>query len=133
MSVALTYSTPNHLEQLANELARASVVTESIQGPTGNPDEDPTVDPDGITITVDDAADFTAVDAVVAAHIPKTRYDLATRLAAQTALREANRLRADYQRLEREGQEVFDLDGVRLWLSHIIAVLERRDRANGLY
>lgn len=79
MSQVFTYTRTNDLSQLHDELRRAGITPEAVQADLAAPD--------AITLTVPDGVPAAAVDAVVAAHVPMTRYDATTRLAAVAVLR----------------------------------------------
>jgi hypothetical protein len=77
MSVVFVYAEPaNDLSQLHDELLAAGLAPERVEG-LG----------DEITLTFPDGQARGPVDAVVAAHTPRVRYDPATRIAAVAALR----------------------------------------------
>jgi hypothetical protein len=79
--VVLSYSIPNDLSQLHDELRAAGLAPERVEGLGAD-----------VTLTFPDGQAQGPVDAVVAAHVPQARYDPATRL------REVGALRRDGQR-----------------------------------
>lgn len=95
MSVVLTYTKAHDLAQLHQELLAAGLAPERVEGervevvtPDPDPDQGDVVTyEDRITLTMPDGVDEPAIAAIVAAHVPQTRYDPATRLAEVAALR----------------------------------------------
>jgi hypothetical protein len=102
MSVVFVYAEPaNDLSQLHDELLAAGLAPERVEG-LG----------DEITLTFPDGQARGPVDAVVAAHTPRVRYDPATRIAAVAALR-------------RDGARATTLDELRAVLvAHLTAEAE---------
>lgn len=76
MSLVLTYTLTNDLSQLHDEILRAGITPELVQG-----------DGDDITLTLPDGTDEPTVDGLIAAHVPQARYDPPTRLREVAALR----------------------------------------------
>ena len=99
MSVTLAYVKPNDLSQLHDELRAAGLAPERVEGERvtvvtpGAGEDDPGVVAveDRIALTFPDGQAAGPVDAVVAAHTPRVRYDPATRLAEVEALRRQSR------------------------------------------
>jgi hypothetical protein len=143
MSVTYTYVIPGvDASQLHQELIRASLIPELVQFEVVTvPDPSPPGPPLGAVDTYEDTVYLTFpdgtveadVDTVVAAHVPKVRYDTTTRKAQLAAMRESTRLRAEYVRLQDEVDDVLEFTGLRVWLTHLLEVLARRDRTSGLY
>ena len=143
MSVALTYVVPGvDLSQLHDELVRASLVPELVQFEVVTvPDPSPPSPPDLPTDTYEETVFLTMpdgtvegdVDAVVAAHVPMTRYDPATVLAEREVALRTNRRRADYARLIVQYQEAIgDPDLLLAAAIQSVKVLQARDRDAGL-
>lgn len=131
MSVELSYSQPNDLEQLTDELTAAGLPPDGVEG-LG----------DDFTLVMPDGTVAAAVDAVVAAHVPMERYDPAAKAAQLARTREAARLRADYERLlvlyravAAATQSVNPTMAALLEEATVatIEVLKRRDRAAGIW
>jgi hypothetical protein len=81
MSLVLTYVVPgNDLSQLHDELLAAGLTPERVEG-LG----------DEITLTFPDGQAQGPVDAVVAAHVPRVRYDPAALLARRAPVLRENR------------------------------------------
>ena len=143
MSVDLTYVVPGvDLSQLHDELLRASLVPELVQFEVVTvPDPSPPDPPLGAVDTYEDTVYLTMpdgtiegdVDAVVAAHVPMTRYDATTVLAAREETLRTNRRRADYARLLVQYKEaVGDPVLLQAAAEQSVKVLQARDRDAGL-
>lgn len=122
------YTVAHDASQLLDELRRAVLTPELVAS-------------DGTTVfvTVADDAVIADYDAVVAAHIPMARYDPTTQLARIAAVREAVRLRADYERVTLLWHAVGTAmgggdvaDAIVTASVFLVEVLKRRDRAAGL-
>jgi hypothetical protein len=134
MSLDLVYTPATFdLGQLHEELLRASLNPELI-----------TTSEDGLDVLLSfpDETVEADVDAVVAAHVPRERYDSETKLAEVAQTREKARLRADYDRLIVLYEEVAALAApvdsalaakLREATVATVEVLKRRDRVAGIY
>lgn len=125
MSIELDYTPATFdLGQLHDELLRASLTPELV-----------TILEDGTTVHLvfPDETVEADVDAVVAAHVPRVRYDSAAKLAEAASLREAALLRAELLESQRAVEAAVDLAALKTATGGLIEVLMRRDRAAGMY
>jgi len=115
MSIVLDYpAAGKDANQLHDALVTAGLVPDLVQS-------------DGATITLSfpDGTSEAAVAAVVAAHIPQTRYEPATRLARVRALRHRERVRGDYERAKTQAGAATTLAQLR---DAVLTVLEARPK-----
>lgn len=83
---------------------------------------------DDVFLTMPDGTDEAAVAAIVAAHVPQTRYDPATKLAELAPLLRDNRRRGDFRRV-REALAGSAVADVRRALLLLTDALEREDES----
>ena len=143
MSLDLEYTPAAvDLAQLADELLRASLTPESVRSevvvvpdapPAGPPDLQTYQNILTVYLSFPDGTVEADVDAVVAAHVPKTRYDAATVLAERETTLRTNRRRADYARLLVQYKAaVGDPVLLQAAAEQSVKVLQARDRDAGL-
>lgn len=109
----LTYTLPNDLSQLHDQLIAAGLAPERAEG-LG----------DGVALTYPDGTDEPAVAAVVAAHVPQARYDPAVRLAAVEATLRRQRRRSALRKTRLAAAGAADAAGLRAALLLLIDTLE---------
>jgi hypothetical protein len=145
VSLELQYVIPgveSYVAQLHQDLIRASLVPEAVRFEVVTiPDPSPPSPPDlptdtyeeTVFLTMPDGTDEPTVDALVAAFVPRQKYDPTTKLARTARVREIARLKADYDEVLRMGRGLTDFDDAIECLTFLVETLIRRDRAAGLY
>ncbi len=114
MSVLLTYpAAGKDVNQLHDELLRAELEPELVL-----------VDADTISLTFPDGTVEAEVDAVVAAHVPQARYEVATRQAEVGATLAAQRRRALFRSTRTAVQTADNLAALRAATLRLIDAVE---------
>jgi hypothetical protein len=126
VSATLTYTLPNDLSQLHDELLAAVPALRPAPGPDGALVPVMTVlgQGDVVRLIVPDGTDTAAVDAVVAAHVPQARYDPATRQAAVGATLAAQRRRALFRNTRTAVRAAPDVAALRAAVLGLIDAVE---------
>lgn len=125
----LTYTRPNDLAQLHDELLRAVPSLRPVPGggPSGYAAAVMSAEASGedVRLLVPDDTDAGAVDAVVAAHVPQARYAPDDLLARRAPLLRDNRRRADLARLRRSVAAAGTVAALRAATAEVLDFLER--------